>query len=212
MSALRITPLVVVLAVAAACAETPIEPHGSTAPAFAAGGRPYTPGEQQPVVDVSRDPHGILPPDEGQVLRQTFSPTSNQWLGFIELPVACGSGVLLNVKVREGFDGPVLYEVNVAGLPVFADGSMQLIQVFDPRFRHGIKLRRDREYAIELAAFPGPEAVVNSCSIVPGPVGDSYVRGQAFYEDVPANGTGFEPLPNGVVGDHEDLPFVTLVR
>jgi hypothetical protein len=182
------------------------------APAFAAGGRPFTPGEQQTAVDLSRGTLALYPAGAGQVLAQTFTPTSNQALGYVEVPVACESGVLLNVKIRAGLGGAILYEVNTAGLPEFVDGSMQLIQVYNPRGRHGIRLHRGRQYAIELAAFPGPDAVGNTCGIARSPAGNTYAGGQGWYEDPPVNGPGFLPLPNGEDGDDEDLPFITLVR
>ncbi len=77
---------------------------------------------------------------------------------------------------------------------------------------HGIRLRKNRTYAIELSAFPGIGTVGNTCGLAPGPVGDSYSRGQGFFEDVPTNGPGFLPLPGGLPTDQEDLPFRTLVR
>ena len=201
------------LSLAAGCAEPPSAPSAITQlPSFIVGGAPYLPGEQQPVVDLPRGNWGIAPAGVGQILSQTFTPSSNQWLGYLEIPVRCDPGVLLNVKIREGLSGPVLYDANVAGLPTFLDGTFQLIQVFNPATSHnGIKLRRDREYAFELAAFPGPGALGNTCGIARGPVGSSYTGGRAYYQD-PINGPSFLPLPNGLPGDEEDFPFITLVR
>ncbi len=182
-------------------------------PAFRRGahGPPFTPGEQQPTVDVTRGvTYAIFPAGHGQILAQTFSPPKNQKLGFIELPVGgCSAGVLLNVKIREGIGGPILYEANVAGLLGPVDGHFELIQVYDPATSNGIKIRKDRTYAFELAAFPADPA--NTCGLAPGPVGNSYDRGQGFFQD-PINGPAFLPVPTGAPSDDEDLPFVILVR
>jgi hypothetical protein len=71
-------------------------------------------------------------------------------LGYLELPVGCAEGVLLNVKIRDGIAGTILYEANVAGLPVVVDGSFQLIQVYDAaRGPRGIRLHRDHTYAFD---------------------------------------------------------------
>lgn len=177
----------------------------SVSPSFAQ--RPFTPGEQQRAVDLTRGPLALYPTGEGQNLVQTFTPRTHQRLGYLQLPVGCAEDVLLNVKIREGIEGAILYEANVAGLPVVVDGSFQLIQVYDPaRTRQGIRLRKRQTYAFELAAFPGPKATGTSCGIARGPVGDSYPRGDGYYQD-PINGPLYYPLEGG-----EDLPFVTLVR
>ena len=197
----------------ASCAEpatTPLDSEGSE-PMFARGGRPFTPGEQQPTADVARGfTYAIWPASEGQILAQTFSPTKNRKLGFLEVPVRCTADVLLNVKIRDGLGGPILYEANVAGLTGPVDGTFELIQVYDPATSKGIKVRKNRTYAIVLEAFPDPTIPNNpnrTCGMAPGPAGDSYARGQGYYEDVPTNGPGFLALGAG-----EDLPFVTLVR
>jgi hypothetical protein len=179
-------------------------------PSSAQGGRPYTVGEQQPAVDIGRGSLAIYPEEVGQNLRQTFSPRANQWLGYLQLPVGCTENALLRVRIREGFEGTILYEVNIIGLPTVVDGSFSLIQVFDPAVsRHGLKLKKGQEYAIELAAFPGPGTGEVACGLASGPYGDSYTRGNGYYRDPPTNGWDFLPLstPAG-----EDIPFMTLVR
>ena len=120
--------------------------------------------------------------------------------------------MLLNVKIRAGLGGAILYEANVAGLPGTVDGTFQLIQVFDPaRTSKGIKLREGREYAFELATVPAPGATETSCGLAMGPAANTYPRGRAYYQD-PINGPSFLPIPNGAPTDDEDLPFITLVR
>ena len=96
----------VACALLASCAEPVTGPPVSEdlEPAFRRGahGPPFTPGEQQPTVDLTRGrTYAIFPAGDGQILAQTFSPTKNRKLGFIELPVGCSAGVLLNVKIRE---------------------------------------------------------------------------------------------------------------
>ena len=143
--------------------------------------------------------------------RRSRRPT-NEWLGFLQLPVGCSDGVLLNVKIREGLGGPIAFQVNIAGLPTMVDGTFQLIQVYDPdESKKGVKLKKGREYAFELAAFPGPTATGTTCAIAKGPAANSYAGGRGYFQD-PLNGPTFLPLPNGVASDDEDLPFITFVR
>ena len=169
------------------------------------------PGERQPRTDLTRNTLAIYPAGEGQILAQTFRPRTSQTLSFLEIPVACTDGVLLNVKIRRGLTGPVLYESNHSGLTGTVDGVFDLLQVFDPAVSRGIELERNVDYAFELSAFPGPTAAERTCGLAQSPAGDSYRRGRGYYQD-PINGPGFLPLPGGATGDDEDLPFRTLVR
>lgn len=194
----------------AACAESPVEPalHGSAATANA---KPFLPGEEQPLVDGTFN-LAIYPVGAGQILAQTFTPTRNQWLGYLEIPVGCSDGVLLNVKIREGLNGPILFEGNVSGLTDPIDGTFRLLQVYNPAVSHnGIRLHRGREYAFELSAFPGPTATSTTCAIATGPAGNTYAGGRGYYQD-PINGPDFLPMPNGSPTADNDLPFRTLVR
>ncbi len=172
--------------------------------------RPFLPGEQQPAVDLSRGTYAVFPAGAGQNLVQTFRPRRKQYLGEIRVPVGCVAGVLLNVKVRAGIGGRILFEGNTRGLPEIVDGTFQNLATRSAARPRGVKLKKNRTYAIEFASFPpGP---LNTCGIAKGPTGDSYARGQGFFEDVPTNGPGYLPLPNGAAGDQEDLPFITIVR
>lgn len=196
------------MSVLAACSEMPagpaVPPGG---PAFATA---FEPSEQQPNVDLSRGTWEIWPAKLGQIVSQTVTPASSGWLGYLELPVGCAPGVLLNVKIRDGVGGAILYEANVAGLPEFIDGSFQLIQVYDPNKSRGIELHKGRTYAFELAAFVGPDATASSCGIATGPAGNSYGGGRAYYKGPTMS--AFQPLPNGLPTDDEDLPFITLTN
>jgi hypothetical protein len=182
--------------------------------AGACGEQPYTPHEQQPVATVATGTLALYPVGEGQNLAQTFTPTENQWLGYLELPVGCTAGTLLNVRIREGLGGVVLFESNVAGLPEVVDDTFHLIQVFDPAVSsEGIRLQMDRQYAFELAAFAGPGSPdPATCGMAKGPAGDSYAGGQGWYVDLSGGPTPYLPLPDGAPGDDVDLPFVTLSR
>jgi hypothetical protein len=209
MSAHRIAAILVMPLILNACTESTSTPT-DLVPSFAAGGAPYLPAEQQPVVDLSRGTYAIFSPGEGQILAQTFTPQSNQWLGYIELPVGCEARALLNVKIRDGLGGTILSEGNTI-VPVEIDGTFQLIQLFDARHSQGIRLRKNHEYVVELSAFSTTATAGMSCGIAAGPAGDSYANGGAYYQD-PVNGPSFLPLPTGLVADQEDLPFRTLSR
>jgi hypothetical protein len=201
--------MVLAAAALAACADSPTSPalQGDRA---AANNKPFLPGEQQPSATGAFN-LAIYPTGVGQNLQQTFTAPSTQWLGYIELPVGCSEGVLLNVKIRDGFNGPILSDFNYI-VSAITDGTFQLLQVYDPAVnKNGIKLHKGREYAIELAAFPGPAAVGNSCGIIDGPAGNSYAGGRLYYQD-PINGPDYLPAPNGLPADDHDLPFRTLVR
>lgn len=212
MSVSQRLALIASLSLAVACSE-PAAPVADDPPlSLELVAAPFLPGEQQPTAALTRNPLAIYPMGAGQNLAQVFRPTTTQSLGYLELPVGCAAGVLLNVKIRRGLDGPILYEVNVAGLPQVVDGSFQLIQVYNPAVHgRGILLEGGRSYSFHLAAFPGPGALARTCGIPQGPAGDSYSRGRGFYRD-PINGPSFLPLPNGAPTDNEDLPFRTLVR
>lgn len=216
----RVSAVALGLTLALAACNEPVAPPAETdagnldvlKPDLAIARRAFRRGERQPRVDLERGTLALFPEGQGQNLTQTFTPQRRQRLGFLRLPVGCASGVLLKVRIRDGVGGPILFDSNHSGLPVIVDGSFQLLQVFDPATSRGIRLRRNHVYAFELSAFPSSGATESTCGLARGPVGDSYRRGQGFFEDVPTNGEGWLPIPNGAPGDQEDLPFITLVR
>ena len=196
-----------------ACSEPATAPIARfpSGPDLGIADRPFLPVEQQPVVVLPAGTWALYPGGLGQNLQQTFTSHEKQYLGYLELPVGCVAGVLLNVKIRDGFDGPILYEANVSGLPETVDGSFQLIQVYDPSATpKGIKLHKNHVYAFELAAFPSASAVGTTCGIAMGPSGDSYSGGRGYYGEPPT--IPYVPLPNGLPTDDEDIPFITLMR
>ena len=187
------------LAFATACAEMEEDPNWD-ADESVFSKQPFDVVEQQPTIDLNVA-LAIYPELEGQNLIQTFSVDKNRWeLGYVELPASCVDGTLLNIKIREGIDGTVLYEANhnVTG-PL--TGDFNLFQVYNPDGDGPIRLRKNTEYAIELQAF-GPA----TCGIVGGPDGDTYDGGAAWYR-VPENANVWLPFP----GD-DDLPFTALMR
>lgn len=201
------------LALATGCADPPLAPSDvQLRTSIAMSSRAYDPGEQQPMATMDGT-WAIYPADSGQVLAQTFTPRTNGWLGYLELPVGCDAGVLLDVKIRDGLGGPILYEMSVFGLPARVDTTFQLIQVYDPaESAHGIKLRKDHQYAFELSALRSSDAAAGSaCAIAKGPAGNSYAGGRGYYWD-PINGPNFLALPDGAPTADTDLPFITLVR
>jgi len=209
LSALRPLSAVVLSLVTACVSPTTIE----AVPADAVDrSGPFDVLEEQPVADANL-PLALYPEGEGQNLVQTFSVDKNRWeMGYMELPVGCASGVLLQFRIREGIDGPVLYAANVIGLPEVVDGTFQLLQTYDPFGDGPIRLRKNTEYAIELASFPGEGATETTCGMASGPAGDSYAGGQGFYRDPVNSPTDWLPLTSGAPDDQHDLPFAVLGR
>lgn len=167
---------------------------------------PFTPGEQQISMHFPSGTWAIYAAGQGQILAQTFTPSSNQALGYLLLPVGC-TDALIGVTIRDGMGGPILYQSNHV-VPDRVTGEYQLLQVYDPAKTQGTRLRKGHEYAFELAAIPVSGSPGGTCGIVKGPASNGYGNGQAYYEDVPVNGPGFIPID----ATGGDLPFSTLVR
>ena len=215
MSRHQSIPVVAALTFLVGCAEPPAAPLTNLdLDATLTMGGAYLPGQQQPLIEGGTPLANYLirPEGAGQNLAQTFTPSENQWLGYLELPVGCEPGVFLNIRIRKGLEGTILSESNYGGLTGVPPGSFQLFQVFNPAiFKNGIKLAKDATYAFELTAVLAPGATGVACSIARGPAGDSYSGGVAY-----AREPGFSPIwaplsRTGGPGD-EDLPFITLVR
>jgi hypothetical protein len=207
---MRLRYMVFVATAVAGCADSPSSPLPQGGRANA-NNKPFLPGEQQPAASGTFN-YAIFPAGAGQTLQQTFTPQANEWLGYLELPVGCGDGVLLNVKIRDGLNGPILSDFNHVIVGDADGGNFQLLQLFDPAVdKNGIRLKKGHEYAFELSAVLGPAATGTACGIVDGPAGNSYTGGRAYYQD-PINGPDYLPLPTGAATDDHDLPFRTLVR
>lgn len=206
----------VALVVTTACVDTPTRATDPLIeePLLARIAPGWRPGEQQPVV---RDPApftwAIWEAGAGQELAQTFTPARNQFLGYVQLPIGCEVGTLLNVKVREGLDGPIVAEVNADLSGLIVDGSFRTVQLFNPRVRpHGARLARGTTYAIVLSAVRTPAAgTFATCGMSVGPAGNSYAGGEGYYRDTRFSSTWLR-LPDGNPASDEDLAFITLVR
>lgn len=203
---LSAVPCAAMLALLAACTEPVAVPD--PAPSL----KPLMPrfvlAEAQSIIDSTRV-LAIFPAGAGQNLRQTFRPSTNQTLGYIELPVACATGVLLVVSVRDSV-GTLVAQSSTAGLSGAVRG-FRLLQLNSPSGTLGASIRRNELYSFELSSLPATGAAGTTCGIAPGPVGNSYARGRGFFRD-PINGPAFLPLPNGAPTDQQDLAFRTFSR
>lgn len=201
-------PTLAILTFLVGCSEVPVAPIRDMEPSLSMGGA-YVPGEQQPVLDAPGVTWAIQPEGAGQNLSQTFTPTENQRLGYLELPVRCAAGALLNIKIRDGLGGAILYESNHVGPTGGPAGPMELFQVFNPAVSSGIKLKRDVTYAFELASVPSGTGV--TCGIARGPGVSSYAGGVLYARDLSISPT-WAPISRTSGPGDEDLPFITLVR
>lgn len=146
-----------------------------------------------------------------QNLAQTFQLSADASLRYVSLPVACAADVLLRLQIRSGGpSGPVLWDRNYDVLHGVADGLFIPLTIYG-----GLDLAGGTTYALVLSTDPRRIATEETCSILPGPFGDSYGGGQAFM-----NNPGFTPYwvdllmtdlagVSGIVGD---LPFEMLLR
>jgi len=171
--------------------------------------RPYTVDQQNSKLDLGRGTLAIFAdPSAGQIVRQTFVAGRTGMLGYLDLPVGCAPGVLLNVRVTDAEGSRVAYEVNVV-VPQIVDGSITTVQLFDPaKGRPGIPIVRGRRYGFELRAFAAvgePQPLGVTCGIAREVEGNNYARGSLFTQD----GAG---TTTWLARPEEDLAFRTLVR
>lgn len=202
-------PAIAALTFLIGCAEPPLASIPDIQPSLSMGGA-YSPGEQQTVLEAPGTTWAIYPQGVGQNLAQTFTPTENQWLGYLNLWVVCANAVYLNIKIRKGLGGAILHENRhlIGGSSPFA----VVFQVFDPAIMpHGIKLKKDSTYAFELAAVPTPGFPETTCGIARGPGVSSYAGG-VLYAREPGFSPNWAPISRTSGPGDEDLPFITLVR
>jgi uncharacterized protein YjdB len=165
--------------------------------------QPWVVGDHHPLVDLTLGAREIGVAGSGQMLAQTFTPNDDRWLGYISLPVFCPAGGTLTVTIRDGLDGPALYSANLTGLPSIKDGTLRMIQLFNPTISStGIRLTGGREYVIELSSPTA--ASLGSCGISRAPASVNYPHGASYRRE----GTG----PWISLGPTEDLPFRTYIR
>ena len=153
--------------------------------------------QEQPVIDAS-DGTLSIGDASSQILAQVVTPAVSGLLAEVRFPVACSSGGLI-VEVQ-GVAGGVPNGVVLASrlvdgstLPTPVPSSFRsLVFTTPPTVSAGVP------FAIVLRS-PG------SCGVFPGPTGDSYRGGDAFFDARP-NPPGWVPLT-----PWRDLPFQTLV-
>lgn len=146
-----------------------------------------------------------------QNLVQTFRTSATASLEYAYFPVACVEDVLLRLQVRVGGpSGRVIWDRNYDVLHTVADGTWIAFQIYG-----GLRLAGGRTYSFVLSTRPRKGASGETCSILPGPFGDSYRGGQAFM-----NNPGYTPYwvdvlltdLGGTSAIMGDLPFATLLR
>ncbi len=124
-----------------------------------------------------------------QNLVQTFTAPRDGVFTFLYMPIACASGVQVEMQIREGGpDGTLLLHITTDPATTIARGAFLTFQMGAT----GVPVTSGSTYAIVLSSFPvtGQEM---TCSIIAGPSGDSYAGGQAYM-----NNPG--PYPNVLGG------------
>lgn len=146
-----------------------------------------------------------------QNLAQTFTPSRDVRLEYLYMPIACATGVLARIQVREtdanGLPvGPVLWDRSYDPGKFFADGEFIGFQIYG-----GLHLSGGAVYALVLSSNPTGATQETTCSIIRAPGGDLYEGGTGFQ-----NQPGFPDnywVPLFLPPDEtNDLPFRTLVR
>lgn len=213
----RVLAALAAAALLAACGsdqDLPVAPDVLLAPVEAIApadarvfGRPYTVDQENAKLDLGRGTLAIFAnPTAGQIVRQTFVAGRTGMLGYLDLPVGCAPGVLLNVRITDAEGARVAYEVNVV-VPEIVDGTITTVQLFDPeKGRPGIPIVRGRRYGFELRAFAAePEPLLGTtCGIAREVEANNYARGSLFTQE--GAGASWLARPD------EDLVFRTLVR
>jgi hypothetical protein len=174
---------------------------GGTPPASA--DPPFTQilDQQQPVFDATANFYAIGG-DSSQILAQTVVAGADGILTEVQLPIRCGSGRLI-VEIRE-LSGSEPAERRLRRRSV----SARMLPPTDPQvfrsflFGRSIRLSAGDAYAIVLSNPSG------SCGIPSGPIGDSYLPGEAFFEAAP-NLPGWVPFSD--TEERLDLPFRTFL-
>jgi hypothetical protein len=157
--------------------------------------------QEQPVFDATASFYAIGG-GSSQVLAQVVVAGVDGVLTEIELPVGCDSGRLV-VEIRE-LSGVEPAARALRRRPV----SARMLPPTNPpvfrsfRFGRSLRFSAGDAFAIVLSNPSG------SCGIPPGPIGDSYLPGQAFFEAAP-NLPGWVPFSD--TEERLDLPFRTLM-
>lgn len=135
-----------------------------------------------------------------QQLAQVVTPSVTGLLAEVAFPVGCVSN--MTVAVREVVDG--LPAGVVLGSQVATPASVVTSEFRRIVFSAPVAVRAGTPYALVLSSS-------DSCGIAPGPVGDPYPGGHAFFDARP-NTAGVWVAGLGPGGDRDDLPFRTFVE
>ncbi len=157
--------------------------------------------QEQAVFDASANFYAIGG-DSDQILAQVVVAGIGGVLTEVQLPIGCGSGRLI-VEIRE------LSGVEPAARPRRRRSvpARMLPPTNPPVFRsflfgRSLRFAAGDAFAIVLSNPSG------SCGIPSGPIGDSYLPGQAFFEAAP-NEPGWVPFSD--TEERLDLPFKTFM-
>jgi hypothetical protein len=157
--------------------------------------------QQQPVVDLSRGGLTVGGASK-EALAQTVTAGISGALTEVDLPASCAPGSDLVVKIEAVSakipNGIVLASQTVAGSALSGGGAFNRIV-----FAHPPRVTVGSPFAIVLSS-------TGDCGVFQGPPGDSYPRGNLFFEALP------NPLDVWVCncdfpGASFDLPFKTFV-
>lgn len=159
--------------------------------------------QRQPVID-SNQSLAIGGPSE-EKLAQVITAGASGRLAEIWLPVGCASGQL-DLEIQ-GVDGSGLPDGNVLHrMPVPAATLPSVLPAVFQQFRLARRLHFDAgdRFAVVLINETG------SCGISPGPAGDSYAGGKAYFDARPNQPGWIELFLSGET-DPRDLSFQTVV-
>lgn len=163
--------------------------------------------QEQATINVSA---GINFPIGGffdQTLAQSVTAGQSGRLTEVRLPIYCAATGALTVRI-EGWAG-TRPDGNVLASETFPGASLP----FFPGFPDDVALRSFPLSAPPTIQAGSQFAVVaagTGCAIFPGPVGDPYPSGNAYYRDVDNPWSCLCAFPN--FGYGADLPFATLVE
>lgn len=160
--------------------------------------------QQQPIVDIAVGSLAIGGTST-QKLAQVVTAGMSGYLTEVRLPVACDAGSNLIVEIQEvtagAPNGVVLTSQAVSGtsLPPFfpSPPSFRGLVLSTP-----VSVTAGTQFAIVLRS-------AGTCGVFGGPVGDSYVAGNLYFDALP-NPPGWL-CACSFAGDRFDLPFQTLV-
>jgi hypothetical protein len=137
-----------------------------------------------------------------QKLGQTVTAERVGELRAVYLPIACSSG-LLTIEIRD-VDSTGKPGTTVLAWRIFTRASAPSIGPVFKRFKiGGLNFNPGDRFAIVIANASG------SCGIFNGPLGDTYVMGDAYFDARP-NAPGWIPFSQ-FANSRRDLPFLAEV-